>query len=217
MLALHEDVEVVGECEDADSAVEAIRKLRPAVVFLDLQMPGGDGFSVIARAHVTPSPFVVFATAHAQHAVHAFDVNAGDYLLKPFDEGRLARALERARASDLQRGRSKAPPAYLERVTSTVGRRTIVLKVSEVDWIGADGNYAVFHSQGKAYLVRGTLTALEESLDPAVFARIHRSAIVRLDAVRELTTTTSGELQVVLASGQLLPMTARYRDGLRLG
>lgn len=215
MLALHADVDVVGECEDADSGVAAIRELRPSVVFLDLQMPGGDGFNVLARAHVTPAPFVIVVTAHAQHAVHAFDVDAGDYLLKPFDEGRLARALDRARAA-AARAPTLALPEYLQRVTSTLGRRTIIVRVADVDWIGADGNYAVFHVQGKSYLVRSTLTALEEALDPNVFARIHRSVIVRLDAVREIVTTSSGELHVVLANGQQLPMTARFRERLRL-
>ncbi|HYW32093.1 MAG TPA: LytTR family DNA-binding domain-containing protein [Gemmatimonas sp.] len=217
MLALHADVEVIAEREDADSAVAAIRELRPSLVFLDLQMPGGDGFSVLARAHVTPAPFVVVATAHAQHAVHAFDVDAGDYLLKPFDEGRLARALERARAANDQRQtQAIVRPDYLQRVTSTVGRRTIILRMADVEWIGADGNYAVFHVHGKPHLVRTTLGALVEALDPNEFARIHRSVIVRIDAVRELLTASSGEQHVVLMSGQQLPMTARFRDRLRL-
>jgi two-component system LytT family response regulator len=240
MLGAHADVEVLGECEDAAAAVAAIRALRPDVVFLDVQMPGADGFDVIDAAQVTPAPFVVFATAHARHAVRAFDAGAGDYLLKPYDDGRLSRALRRAREALAARGarglaeevrslvealgaedvRVPAPavaasPRYLQRLAVTVGPRTRLVRVPEIDWVEASGNYVALHVGAQQYLVRLALTALEQRLDPAAFARIHRSALVQIDRVRELRAVGNGDYKVVLADGTVLPMTQRYRERLR--
>lgn len=231
MLAAHADVEIVSECEDAGAAVEAVREHLPALLFLDIQMPGATGFSVLEEARVTPSPFVVFVTAHAQHAVRAFDADAGDYLLKPFDAARLARTLERARAMVAQRAapalatevralmhsirESETTPRYRARVEVIIGTRVIWVPMSEVTWIEASGNYACFHVATSRHLVRTTLATLETELDPAHFARVHRSAIVRLDCVRELRVLPGADVRAVLSDGTVIPVSERYRARLR--
>jgi DNA-binding LytR/AlgR family response regulator len=227
MLAKHEDVEVLAECEDAAVAIEAMRTTKPDVVFLDIQMPEVDGFQLLEALSVAPAPVLIFVTAHAEHAVRAFDADAADYLLKPFDQTRLSRALDRARTAlsvdrgaaignDLRevlaslRGRSK----YLERVAVQIGRRTIFVKSASIDWIEADGNYLHLHVGRQQYVIRSGLGILESQLDPAQFARVHRSAIVNLDRVQELRTVAPGEYRVVLTDGTDLSVSRGYRDRL---
>jgi two-component system LytT family response regulator len=173
-------------------------------------MPGVDGFALLEGLHLTPMPYVIFVTAHAEHAVDAFDAQAVDYLLKPFDEERLARALERARLAIARRG----PQRHLERFPVTLGRRTRYVSAAEVDWIEGYGNYVRLHTGKAAHLVRGTLKALEGELDPGRFVRIHRSAIVAVDRVRELESLGGGEYRVVLSDGTRIPMSQRYRERL---
>ena len=213
MLSAHADVAIVGDCEDADSCVEVIRELKPELVFLDIRMPGADGFEVLERAQVTPRPFIIFVTAFAKHAVRAFDTEAVDYLLKPYDDKRLARALERARSAIAATGGLR--PRYLERLAATIGKRTVFIKTDDVDWIEASGNYVCLHTRGQEFLLRTALSAIEAQLDPAKFVRIHRSAIVHIDRVREMRTTGSGEHKLALSDGSVLPMSHRYRDRLR--
>lgn len=213
MLSAHADVVIVGECEDADSCVEVIRELKPELVFLDIQMPGADGFQVIERAQVTPRPFIIFVTAFAKHAVRAFDTDAVDYLLKPYDDKRLARALERARSAIAAAGGFR--PRYLERLAATIGKRTMFIKTDDVDWIEASGNYVCLHTRGQQFLLRTSMSAIEAQLDPAKFVRVHRSAIVHIDRVREMRTTGGGEYKIALSDGSVLPMSPRYRDRLR--
>ena len=227
MLAKHEDVEVLAECEDAAVAIEAMRTTKPDVVFLDIQMPEVDGFQLLEALTAAPAPVLIFVTAHAEHAVRAFDADAADYLLKPFDQTRLSRALDRARTAltvdrgatlgnDLRevlaslRGRSK----YLERVAVQIGRRTIFVKSASIDWIEADGNYLHLHVGRQQYVIRSGLGILESQLDPAQFARVHRSAIVNLDRVQELRTVAPGEYRVVLTDGTDLSVSRGYRDRL---
>ena len=167
---------------NADSCVRMIRELKPELVFLDIQMPGADGFQVLDRAQVTPRPFIIFATAFAKHAVRAFDTDAVDYLLKPYDDKRLSRALERARTALAAREGSRS--RYLERLAATIGKRTVFIQTDEIDWIEASGNYVSLHTRGQQFLLRISMTALETQLDPATFVRVHRSAIVRIDGVR---------------------------------
>jgi len=210
MLADHADVVVTGEAEHVEQARELVRSERPDLILLDIRMPGADGFSLVESLHLTPMPYVIFVTAHAKHAVEAFDADAVDYLLKPFDEERLARALERAREAIVSRG----PQRGLDRFAVTIGRVTRYVAASEVDWIEGYGNYARLHVGKATHLVRTTLSALEQELDPARFARVHRSAIVALDRVRELQSLGGGEYRVLLSDGTRVPMSQRYRHRL---
>ena len=210
MLEDHPDVEVVGEAGRAEEAIRLIRAERPDLVFLDVEMPGPDGFHVIDSMSVTPAPFVIFVTAHADHAVRAFDRAAGDYLLKPYDDRRLAKAVDRARVA--LEGRRE----LLERIPVTIGRRTIFVDVTSIDWIDARDNYACLHVGPQQHLIRETLTALESALDPKAFVRIHRSTIIRFDRIRELRHLGLGEQAVVLADGTELPVSEKYRDRISL-
>jgi two-component system LytT family response regulator len=210
MLADHADIAVVGEAEDVGQAQGLVKAERPDLILLDIRMPGEHGFALVKRLHLTPTPYVIFVTAHAEHAVDAFDAEAVDYLLKPYDEERLARALERARTALARRG----PARHLERFAVILGRKTSYLPVGEVDWIEGGGNYARVHAGKEVHLVRTTLTALERELDPACFARVHRSAMVALDRVRELQSLGGGEYRVLLRDGTRIPMSQRYRDRL---
>lgn len=210
MLADHADIAIVGEAEDVEQAREMVREHRPDLILLDIRMPGANGFALVEDLHLTPMPYVIFVTAHAEHAVEAFDAEAVDYLLKPFDEERLARALERARAAIARRRGSR----HVERFAVTVGRLTRYVAARDVDWIEGDGNYAKLHVGKGTHLVRTTLSALEQELDPSKFARVHRSAIVSLDRVRELRSLGGGEYRVLLTDGTQVPMSQRYRHRL---
>ena len=215
LLADHADVTVVGEAEDAETALTLVRAERPDVLFLDIQMPGRTGLEFLGSLSVTPRPFAILATAYAEHAVDAFDEGAIDYLLKPFDEGRLAKALDRAREHQRARqGGGFGGVAYLDRVAVTIGARTIFVALADVDWIEASGNYARLHVGKEHFLLRTTMAGLEEQLDPARFVRTHRSAMVQLDRVRELRPLPNGEFRLLLSSGAEVPLSSRYRDRL---
>lgn len=209
MLSDHADVQVVGEAEDVEQAVTVARSERPDLVLLDVRMPKDDGFGLLKRLFLTPMPYVIFVTAYADHAVQAFDANAIDYLLKPYNEERLARALSRARTA-----LGPPTPTYLDRFAVITGQRTVYVPVGTVDWIEAHGNYARLHCGRDVHLVRVTLTRLESDLDPTRFQRVHRSVMVALDRVKELQSLGGGEYRVVLSSGLQLPMSQRYRDRL---
>jgi two-component system, LytTR family, response regulator len=226
-LAGEPEVEVVGEAESGADAVAAIEALRPDLVFLDVQMPGLDGFGVLAELAGEALPGVVFVTAFDEYALRAFEVNAVDYVLKPFDAERfrsaLARAKERLRqagAAELDRrlravlAQVRPPPEYLERLLVRSGERAFFLELSEVSWIAAEQNYVRLHAAGTSHLVRGTLAALEERLDPRRFLRIHRSTIVNAAHVRELRPWSHGDYRVVLRDGTELTLSRRYRDRL---
>jgi two-component system LytT family response regulator len=227
MLAEHDDVEVVAECENGPAAVDAIEELRPDLAFLDVHMPGLDGFGVLDAVGAGTVPAVVFVTAHDRHAVRAFEAHALDYLLKPFDADRFAVAIDRVRAAlgaqnerELERRLEKlleemsTRPRYPSRLTVRTGTRISFVAVEEIDWIEAEANYARLHSGGKTHLVRETMSGLEERLDPAHFVRIHRSTIVRIDRIREVEANAQGEYVVVLADGARLTSSRGYRRKL---
>ncbi len=240
-LAAAADVEVLAECANGEDAVEQITKLAPDLVFLDVQMPGLDGFGVLARVPPERWPLVIFLTAHEQHALHAFDAHALDYLLKPVDDDRFARALERARqrlrecrASEalskvealLREHRNPVPSAavveaafHLERFAVKSGTRTILIPVEEVVWISAEGDYAGLHTaDGRVHLIRQSLAELEKKLDPARFARVHRSVIVSKAQVREVQALSSRDYLLRLANGGgELRMSRNYRGRLAPG
>lgn len=232
------DVELAGEAGDGPAAVRLVQTERPDLVFLDVKMPGADGFEVL-DAIADAGPHVIFVTAYAEHAVRAFDVGAADYLLKPFDRERFQRALGRARQRLSER--AAAPPAaalreFLRRLrppeTEATGPlhrilvrerdrgRSFFVNVGEIDWLEADGNYVRLHTRGRRgadtgpHVVRATLSSLEERLDAARFARINRGTIVNLDRVRVLHDWSHGDRLVVLEDGTELKLSRRYRDRL---
>jgi two-component system LytT family response regulator len=224
-LLASEDVQVVGECADGIEAVNAIQAKRPELVFLDIQMPGLDGFGVISAIGPAAMPVVIFVTAYDLHAMRAFDVHAVDYLLKPVTAARLAIALERARAfvgvprpSELSRKldalvRTLTPPQRaLERIViKSIGRVTVV-PVEEIDWIEAEGDYVKLHSAQRSYLLREKISTLEEQLDKNSFMRIHRSTIVRVGHVRELRPLVNGDHVVILQGGRQLSLSRTFRE-----
>ena len=219
------DVELVAECADGAEAVSAVRREKPDLLFLDVQMPGMDGFEVLQALEPAHLPAVVFVTAHDRYALRAFDHHALDYLLKPFDRRRFASALERARL-DLRADRSGrrilALVADLRRenrpaqriVVKTLGR-VFFLRPSEVDWMEAAGNYVRLHVGEETYLVRDTMKEMESRLDPDMFVRIHRSRMVNLDSVRELQPWFHGEYIVILTTGTQLTTSRRHSARLQ--
>ena len=217
LLARDPEVEVAGECSGAE-AVEAVERTRPDLLFLDVQMPEVDGFDVLAALGRERAPAVVFVTAYDRYAVRAFEVHAVDYLLKPIDEARFAEALARAkdrarrRVTDPRLGPLLADHARHARRFLVRGReRTVVVDAADVDWIEAADYYATLHAGGKAHLIRETLTDLAERLDPERFVRVHRSAIVNLDRVREIHPLFRGDAELVLAGGARVRMSRTRR------
>jgi two-component system LytT family response regulator len=227
LLAREADFEIVGEAEDGFAAVEAIRAAGPDVVFLDIQMPRLDGFGVIAEVGVEAMPLVVFVTAFDEHAVRAFEVQALDYLLKPFAPSRFQSLLARLRQrikkkpDDLDERIGKLLAAVLPASGAGAPLRQILvergegrqalLAVAEIDLIRAEGNYLRFFAHGDETRKRGTLRDLEERLDPAQFVRLNRSEIVRLEAVRELQPWFHGDARVLMRDGTVLTWSRRYR------
>ncbi|HEX2207759.1 MAG TPA: LytTR family DNA-binding domain-containing protein [Longimicrobium sp.] len=223
------EVEIAGEAASGTETVEMIERLRPDLVFLDIQMPGADGFAVLEAIDPGAMPHVVFVTAYDEYALRAFEVHAVDYLLKPYDADRfriaLARARERLRAPP-SRGaddgleerirrvlaEARPAPAYLDRVLVRTGSRAVFLRVDEIDWLEAEENYVRLHAGRESWLVRGTLAGLEERLDPARFIRVHRSHMVNVASIRELHPWSHGDWMIVLRDGRELMLSRRYRD-----
>jgi two-component system LytT family response regulator len=206
------EIEIAGECGTGAEAVEAIRTLRPDLVFLDIRMPDCDGFEVLERLGPAESPAVVFVTAYDEYALRAFEVEAMDYLLKPFDDARFARALNRAKESIRQRRNAAKKNDRL--IVRSAGRVTF-LRITEIDWIEAADYYVCLHTAGRTHLLRRTLTEMEKDLDPGAFCRIHRSTIVNLARVRELRLDAGGEYEVVLHDSTALRMSRGYRNALQ--
>ena len=215
-----EDVEVIGESTNGPEAVAAIRELTPDLVFLDVQMPGLDGFGVVEQVGAEQMPPVVFVTAYDAHALKAFDVHALDYLLKPIDDERFDVAVARARRRITERtaaGRQLAAVlAELRdrRILIKDRGKVIIVNEADVDWIEAEGDYVRVHTGGRGHLLRETMAAMAERLDPARFARIHRSTIVNVSRIRELKPHPNREYTVVLHDGTRLKLSRGYRDAL---
>jgi two-component system LytT family response regulator len=198
------DFVVVGEAADGEEALRAITALEPRVVFLDVEMPGFDGFEVVRRLE-SVQPLIVFVTAFEQYALDAFRASAVQYLLKPVDRDDLQKAIERLR--QLVDDRSS-----MQRIAVKSRARTLLFRVEQIDWIESAGNYVRLHIGAERHLLRETMTALEQKLDPHDFARIHRTAIVNLARVRELQPTSHGEFVVVLEDGTRLTLSRVFRD-----
>jgi two-component system LytT family response regulator len=225
LLGLEPGVEVVAECADGIEAVERIQGARPDVAFLDISMPGLDGFGVVEAIGAAKMPVTVFVTAYDHHALRAFEVHAVDYLLKPVTPERLRVAVERAaavlgavdrrlleqRVESLIRAIRPAGGRLERFVIRSVGRVSIV-PVAEVDWIEADGDYVKLHTGSRVHLHRERMAALEGSLDPSEFIRIHRSTIVRIGRISELRPLVNGDHLVVLKGGEQLSLSRTLRD-----
>jgi two-component system LytT family response regulator len=215
-LAEATDTEIVGECGDVESALESIMRLSPNLLLLDVQMPGGTGFQLLEGIAPERRPAVVFITAFDEFAVQAFAVQAVDYLLKPFDRERLGQALAKAR--DFLKRRENASPrpvqgraAHLDRIAVKSVGRTVFVNAGAIDWIETAGNYLCLHTGKETHMVRETMSQLEGQLDPRQFVRIHRSTIVRIEAVREIQPLFNGDQAVILANGTRVVLSRSYR------
>jgi len=220
MLQKDPALRVVGECATASEAIQAIREHRPALLFLDIQMPDDSGFAVLNSIDIDPRPKIIFTTAYDNYAMQAFDAQALDYLLKPFDEERFLRAVTRAKNeiySEMARRTVDGPTdghARLDRFIVKSGGRILFFTTDEIDWIEAASNYVKLYSCGKGYLVRHTIGDLERKLDSRQFLRIHRSIIVNIQKIRGVQPCNSGEFIITLTSGKELPSSRGYRQNL---
>jgi two-component system LytT family response regulator len=210
LLGRDPEVELVGECDSGLAALDTIAREDVALLFLDVHMPGLDGLSALARMDAPPA--TVLVTAFAEHAVTAFDLDVADYLLKPFDDTRFARALDRAKRHARARRLAARPAPPLDRLVIKHGTRIASLPVDEIDWIEAQDYYAEVHAGGRSYLVRQSLHKLAASLDPARFVRIHRKTIVNVRRVKELEPMFHGEHVVYLHDGTQLKLSRTFKD-----
>jgi two-component system LytT family response regulator len=227
------DIELVGEAASGPDAVALIGDALPDLVFLDVQMPGINGFEVLDQVSSTYLPIIVFVTAYDRYALKAFETHALDYLLKPFTRERFKAALQRARAAFANAGDPGAPrglvkllndrgrsgnetgEGYLVRFAVKHHRGIRLVRVRDIDWIEACGNYAEVHAVGKNHLVRMTMQELEQRLDPSVFVRIHRSTIVHIDRVRDIVPVSHGDFDLALHDGTMLRLSRNYRGRLQ--
>jgi two-component system LytT family response regulator len=243
-LRAHPDIELVAHCTCGREALEAIAHEQPDLVFLDVQMPGINGFEVVKHLPQATLPLVIFVTAYDRYALDAFAAHALDYLLKPVDDTRLAQSLDRVRhemqqqtliarhahllkliaqvdgANHLDRRdliaqlRNLSAPRYASVLPIRTDNETVRLPVASIDWIDAAGDYMCVHAQGNTYVLRETMKALETVLDPTQFARVHRSTIVNVARVQRLRPHMNGEYFLMLASGQELKLSRSYRESL---
>lgn len=225
MLRKDSEIEIVGEAANGKQAVEGIEQHQPDLLFLDVQIPGMDGFRVLETLKVEKLPVIIFVTAYNQYALKAFEFYALDYLLKPFDRQRLTKAVDRAkthirkdRGTQLNEGilellrELKEKPKHLSRIAIRTDGRVFFVKAEEIDWIGAEGNYVSLHMGKESYLLRETITNMEGQMDPTRFLRIHRSTIVNIDRVKELQPWFHGEYRVLLRDGTQLVLSRSYRE-----
>jgi two-component system, LytTR family, response regulator len=222
------DIDVIAECADGAEAAAAFLQHAPDLVFLDVQMPGLDGFGVFQQIGPERMPIVIFVSAYDEYALKAFEVHAIDYLLKPFGRERFQKTLQHARAS-LERRRAgdlgrrllalvndiKPEPPRLERLVVKSGGRVFFLRTDDIDWIEAAGNYVRLHLGGESHLFRETMNHMEQRLDVRRFSRIHRSRIVNTERIKELQPWFNGEYIVVLRNGTKLTLSRGYRERLQ--
>ena len=224
LLKSHRDVEIVGEARNGQEAIETITLQRPDIVFLDVQMPDMNGFEVLKALDLNSIPLIIFVTAFDEYALRAFEFHAVDYLMKPFDRQRFAKAIDYAKLQvTLTKDRDtsriirllediKPRTGYLERFIIKTGETVHFVQASEVDSIEAEGNYVRLKIGNSSHLLRDTLNNIESQIDPRLFVRIHRSTIVNMNRVRELQTWARGEYRVVLHSGASHTLSRGYRD-----
>ena len=222
------DVEIIGECGDGFEAVRTITEQKPDLVLLDVQMPGLDGFGVLASIDAQDLPAVIFVTAFDRYALKAFEAHAVDYLMKPFSSERLHAAVERARA-EVDRSSSRELKATLHALLEDIQRerafpewllikkddRSVFLKVADIDWIESSRNNVRLHVGKETYLFHETTTGVEAKLDPKKFFRIHRSTIVNIEKTREMHPWFNGDYAVRLKDGTKLTLSSTYRERLK--
>jgi two-component system LytT family response regulator len=234
ILDADDEIDVIAECTNGREAVAAIKNLNPELVFLDVQMPQMSGFDVVRTIGVDQMPTTIFVTAYDEFALRAFEVNALDYLLKPFDEERLEKAVKRAKreikklesSSTTTNSSSiderliqllnnvKIEPKYLKRIPVKSAKQTILLPTDDIDWIAAAGNYLELYAGKNMHLIRERLTHLEQKLDPEKFARIHRSTIVNIEHIKTLQPLFNGDHLIILQNGKELHMSRTFREKL---
>jgi two-component system LytT family response regulator len=229
LISSQPDVDVVAECANGREAVSAIQAEKPDLVFLDVQMPEMDGFAVLESIRAADMPVIVFVTAYDAYAIKAFEVHAMDYLLKPFDRSRFESSLGRARTlirqgqfgdlsrqlvSLLQAARPVQPQPDVERLVLKSGGRVFFLRVQEIDWIEAAGNYVRLHAGKEIHLMRESMNSIEQRLDRSRFIRIHRSTMINIDRVKELRPLFHGDYEVILHDGARVTLSRSYRDRL---
>ncbi|MCP4213397.1 MAG: response regulator transcription factor [bacterium] len=229
LLLEEKDIEICGQCRNGVEAVKAINGMKPDLVFLDIQMPGMNGFDVLGALEGTHVPEIIFVTAYDQYTLQAFTNHALDYLLKPFDDDRFKESLDYARKR-LDKNDSTAPKQddllsfiqqmkqkenYIKRLQVKVNRRIIFLNVENIDSFEAEGYYVRIRSGAVDYLVRNSLNQLAEQLDPKKFARIHRSTIINIDSLRELQQWSQSELMAILKNGGKYVVSRKYRDNIK--
>lgn len=218
LLAKEDDIEIGGQASTGDEAITGLLEINPDIVFLDVQIPGKSGLEVAEEIGPDAMPVTVFVTAFSEFALEAFDVAAVDYLVKPFDDERFAQALQRARKRARERRREVAPK-YSDRIAVESRGQTRVVPIARIDYITASGPYAELHVADKTFAVRERMQILEEQLDPNVFIRVHRSAIVRLDRIESMLHRPGGDYAVRLKDGTEIDVGRARRDDLqrRLG
>jgi two-component system LytT family response regulator len=224
LLRRSDDIEVVAECANGLEAVKAIEDLKPDLVFLDIQMPELDGFGVVEAIGPEAMPPTLFITAFDQHALKAFEVHALDYLLKPFSPERFHQALQRARRWCQPQAEGKGPDLdallaglrkerpWVDRLLVKQGERHMLVRTAGIQWIEAEDNYVRLHVEGTSHLLRQTMAGLLARLDPAQFRRIHRSAIVNLDCIREFQPWSGGDHLVIMKDGTKLTLSRTFRE-----
>jgi two-component system LytT family response regulator len=226
LLTLEPECEVIGECQNGSEALDFLNRVRPDILFLDVQMPELDGFEVI-RALTPLRPLIIFTSAHEDYALRAFEVQAFDYLLKPFDGRRFLDTLQRAkkqlrqeragesdsRLVELMKNLARPKPSP-DRIAVRNNGRVVFVKLEEIDWIEASDNYVCLHCARETHVVRETMSELESRLNPAHFLRVHRSAIVNLDRIKELQPWFRGDYRVILRDGTELTLTRNHREKL---
>ncbi|MEX1138331.1 MAG: LytTR family transcriptional regulator DNA-binding domain-containing protein [Bacteroidota bacterium] len=221
------DIDIIGECSSGKEAVAAIKTESPDLVFLDVQMPEGDGFEVLESIDFHTMPIVVFVTAYDQYAIQAFDVHALDYLLKPFDQSRFERALIRAKSEVVLRNNTnvnqkllsmlehiESHKKNLDRILVKSSGKVFFMKFDEIDWVESAGNYVKLHVGTESHLLRETMSEMERKLGNDKFVRIHRTVIVNLDRIKELQPWFNGEYIVILNNGTKLTASRGYKKKL---
>jgi two-component system LytT family response regulator len=213
MLTAHADVEIAGECATAAELLILVRDERPVLLLLDISLAGGNGLTSLSEIDAASRPAVIFLTAHPEFALEAFDLAAADYLLKPFDQKRFDRALDRARRLIRAQPTRDVPPRARRRERFAVKRRgeIVFVKAAEIDWIQAEGNYSRLRTSAGSHLIRESLQSVADALDPLTFIRVHRSAVVNVDRAVKLVAGYDGGTFIVLSTGDRVPMGSTYR------
>ena len=224
LLANFADVKIVAECANGIEAVAAIEKHTPDLMFLDVQMPEMDGLSVINSGAEKMQPLVIFVTAYADYGLDAFNAHAVDYLLKPFDQKRFETAMEKARARLSEDNSSNGFPeivsrierqaVYRKHISIRQDGRIFLVKTEKIEWIAAEKNYVRLYVGEESHLLRKGIGNVEEQLDPAQFRRVHRSAIVNINFIKELRVAPDGDYQIILLNGDELVLSYTYQKNL---